>query len=719
MNDLAVTRPDVRPSGAPHAYCAAWLVDTIKAVIERRGHCRLALSGGNTPAPMLELLGELLPAWCYEKIALTWVDERCVPRDHQMSNYALTRRRWLDARPPIDDLPLYRGGSPAEDAAAVGEAFAGRFGGLDVAVLGVGPDGHVASLFPEHPALDMIGPVIAITDAPKPPLERLTLSLGIIEGATHLALLATGADKADALARAHGGDRALPLGRLAPRGEWVWFCDREAAALISGDPDSTGAPMKPDLPEYAEIAVIGLGVMGQSLARNFRSRGRRVAVYNRNPEITTAFLAEYDDGGYVRCDDYATLRAAFGGGPARLVSMVTAGPATDAVLDAIEPHLRAGDVFVDGGNAHYADTERRLGRAAKADWHFVGMGVSGGEKGALLGPSMMPGGDPEAWPIVEPFMVEAAARSDTGPCVTWCGRGAAGHFVKMVHNGIEYGDMQLIAEVHAIMGAMAWDPPRMRAAFTRYDAGPLESFLIEITAGIVAARDPKGGGALVDAILDVAGQKGTGRWTAIAATELGIAIPTIAAAVDARAMSARKDDRVAAERAGLAALGANATLDLDEDTLGRALYAAKIMSYTQGFALLAEASTARGYDIDRAAVARIWKAGCIIRAAFLDRVHAAFAARPDLPLLFLADDFAAELVDGVGALRRVVGAATAAGVPVPALAASLTYVDTMTRGRGTAALIQAQRDWFGAHTYRRVDDPGTAVHTEWEGADQL
>lgn len=737
MKTPPMSKPEIKASGAPHAYCAAWVAERIAQVIDQRGHCRLALSGGNTPGPMLELLGTLLPARVYEKLAITWVDERWLPLDHQNSNHDLAWRRWLATAPPVETLPLYRGHALQADATALCEAFTQRFGGLDIAVLGVGPDGHVASLFPGHPALDAIGPVIAIDDAPKPPPERLTLSRAVLEATPHLALLVAGADRAAVVARAYAGDTDLPLGRLDPRGEWIWFCDRAAAAdipsgLADPPPATDGDAMQSSvmqstgnatLSATAEIAVIGLGVMGASLARNFRSRGRRVAVYNRNPEITDAFFAAHDDGGYLRCDDYPTLIAAFGQRPAALVSMVTAGPATDAVIDALEPHLRRGDIFIDGGNAHFADTERRLDRARAAGWRFIGMGVSGGERGALEGPSMMPGGDADAWPLVEPMMIEAAAVADTGPCVTWCGRGGAGHFVKMVHNGIEYGDMQLIAEIHGLMGAMAWTPPRMREVFTRWQKGPLESFLIEITAGIVAARDAIGGGALVDAILDVAEQKGTGRWTSIAATELGVPIPTITAAVDARAMSARKALRVEAEAAGLTGLGAapvaKLAASLTPETLEAALYAAKLMSYTQGFALLAEASRERKYGIDLKAIARIWKAGCIIRAVFLDRVYEAFAARPDLPLLFLADHFAAELSPRVGALRQVVGAATAAGQPVPALAASLGYFDTMTHARGTAGLIQAQRDWFGAHTYRRVDSPSAAVHTEWEGVDQL
>jgi 6-phosphogluconate dehydrogenase len=355
--------------------------------------------------------------------------------------------------------------------------------------------------------------------------------------------------------------------------------------------------------------------------------------------------------------------------------------------------------------------------AAADGLRFVGMGVSGGEEGALLGPSMMPGGDEAAWPRLEPLATSAAAVSDSGPCVAWCGRGAAGHYVKMVHNGIEYGDMQLIAEVWSLLRALGRTPTQLRDTFSRWNAGRLQSFLIEITATIVAARDPEGDGPLVDRILDVAGQKGTGRWTAISAIEQGIPLGTVTAAVDARALSARKADR---QRADEVLGGSVAAVEgIDEADLEHALYAAKLMSYTQGFDLLRAASAERDFGTDLAEVARIWKAGCIIRAAFLDRVHAAYRADPDLPLLCLDPGFAAELTEALPAWRRVVGAATAAGVPIPALSASLAWFDTVRLGRGTAALIQAQRDLFGAHTYRRLDAPDTPVHSAWTELDQL
>ncbi|MEN0065081.1 MAG: NADP-dependent phosphogluconate dehydrogenase [Myxococcota bacterium] len=460
----------------------------------------------------------------------------------------------------------------------------------------------------------------------------------------------------------------------------------------------------------ADLGVIGLGVMGSSLARNFHSRGRKVAVYNREADMLADFMTNHGDERFSGHDEFGSFVQAIGG-PRVIVMMITAGKPVDMVIEGLLPHLSPGDIVVDGGNSHFDDTERRVAMLKEKQIRFVGMGVSGGEEGALLGPSMMPGGDDEAWSIIEPIMTEAAAVADTGPCVTWCGSRGAGHFVKMVHNGIEYGDMQLIAETWTLLRAMGLSPGAIRDVFARFNEGRLESFLIEITAGIVAAKDPQGDGPLVHQVLDVAGQKGTGRWTAIDAVEGGIALSTIVAAVEARALSAKREDRQAvANKLGTSPLQIDG---ITVEDLEQALYAAKIMSYTQGFAMLSARSAEREYGTNLAEVARIWKAGCIIRAKFLDRVYAAFSEQPALPLLALDDSFAAELRDALPAWRRVVGRAIAQGIPVPALAASLSYLDTLRTPRGSAALIQAQRDWFGAHTYRRVEAPDVAVHTNW------
>ncbi len=465
----------------------------------------------------------------------------------------------------------------------------------------------------------------------------------------------------------------------------------------------------------ADLAVLGLGVMGANLARNFHSRDWTVAVYNRSRGKLDAFMQEFGDERFVGTDDLAQLVASLKR-PRKLILMVTAGRAVDGVLDAVLPLLEPGDVVVDGGNSHFPDTDRRVAALADTGITFVGMGVSGGEEGALKGPSMMPGGTRESWENLKPLLESAAAVSDSGPCVTWCGNGSAGHYVKMVHNGIEYGDMQLIAETWSLLKASGYSPVQIREVFQRWNAGRLSSFLIEITSEIVAAKDAKTGGPMLDIILDVAGQKGTGRWTSISAITQGVPLSTVTAAVDARALSSRKALRVRAESVLGGEIG---SVDVSEADLESALYAAKLMSYTQGFALLKTASDEKGYDSDLGAISRIWKAGCIIRAAFLDRVYDAYKGDPELPLLALDPHFAAELKAAMPGWRRVVAAAVSAGIPVPAMSASLAWYDSIRLGRGTACVIQAQRDYFGAHTYRRVEDPETPVHTEWADIEQL
>ncbi len=464
--------------------------------------------------------------------------------------------------------------------------------------------------------------------------------------------------------------------------------------------------------QLADIGIIGLGVMGASLARNFHSRGLRVATYNREPEMTAAFAERYGDDRFELCDDYSsfvhTLQA-----PRRILIMVTAGRAVDAVLEGLAPLLQADDIAIDGGNSFFQDTVRRDAWCRQRGFHFVGMGVSGGEQGALLGPAMMPGGDFSAWLRLQPVLELACAHADTGPCVAWCGEGGAGHFVKMVHNGIEYGDMQLIAEVWTLLReGMDLKPNAVAEVFSAWNRTELQSFLIELTAQVTAKRDPQGRGALIEAIVDVAGQKGTGRWTSTEAIDLGVPLPTVTAAVDARAVSAaataRKQTQYAYPDRATAPLHG-----ITVDDLRCALYAAKIMSYTQGFALLQAGSATHGFNTDLAAIARIWKAGCIIRARFLDRVHAAYDRDPHLPLLLLDADFREELSRCLPSWRKVVAHSVIAGVPIPALAASLTYFDGLATVPGSARVIQALRDAFGAHTYRRVDAPDLAQHSEW------
>ena len=467
----------------------------------------------------------------------------------------------------------------------------------------------------------------------------------------------------------------------------------------------------------ADVGVIGMGVMGANLARNFRSRGLTVAVYNRSPEPLAALVSAHGAEGFVPTTDLGAFAASLKR-PRIPVIMVTAGSPVDAVISGLGGHLEAGDLLVDGGNSHFADTEKRAVAAAAHDLVYVGMGVSGGEEGALKGPSLMPGGDARGWPTVEPLLRKIAAEGDGGPTVAWCGRGGAGHYTKMVHNGIEYGDMQLVAEIWTLMrDGLMLSPAKQREVFTDWNRGRLESFLVEITAGIVAAKDPAGSGPLVEQILDEAGQKGTGKWTSSQAIELGVPLPTITSAVDARLVSGRRVQRQKA-RAALPG-GPGRTEGVSLDDLESALYGAKLASYAQGFELLKTASDERGYGIDLSEVARIWTAGCIIRARFLGRVRDAFRADPNLPLLALDEGFAAELRAALPGWRRVVAAAVIAGIPVPALSASLAWIEQIRTERGPASMIQAQRDWFGSHTYRRRSDAETPVHTEWSALEQL
>ncbi len=461
-----------------------------------------------------------------------------------------------------------------------------------------------------------------------------------------------------------------------------------------------------------DIAVVGLGVMGANFARNFASRGYRVAGYDRSVDKARELARAHPDAKLAIAEDWATLVASLER-PRRIVVLVVAGKPIDDVLDALDPLLEQDDIVVDAGNSLFSDTDRRNARAAGRPWRFVGMGISGGSDGALLGPSIMPGGDVEAWERMRPLLEAVAAKSESGTCVTYCGRGSAGHFVKMVHNGIEYGDMQLISETATLLrDGLGLAPLAVADTFSEWNRGDLASFLVEITADIFRTEDPQRPGALlVDAILDKAGQKGTGKWTVMAALEMGVAVPTIAAAVDARVLSAQKELRVRAEQAFGARRGPLAGVSVDD--LRDALYASKIASYTQGFQMLARASEERGYGTDLGEVARIWTAGCIIRARFLDRVRAAFARTPAPELLALAPEFVEDLGRRLPAWRRVVGAALAAGIPVPGLAASLAWYDTLVTARGSAAVIQAQRDYFGSHTYERSDAPGVAVHTDW------
>jgi len=460
-----------------------------------------------------------------------------------------------------------------------------------------------------------------------------------------------------------------------------------------------------------DVAVIGLGVMGSNMARNFASRGLSVSGFDLDVEGARAMAAAHPEANLDIAADAKELISRLER-PRRIILLVNAGRAVDAVLSSLDGLLEKDDIVVDAGNSLFRDTDRRNAMASERPWRFVGMGVSGGAEGALKGPSMMPGGDKEAWDRLQPVLESVAAQSHVGPCVSYCGRGSAGHFVKMVHNGIEYGDMQLIAETSVLLRqGMGKSAAEVADIFDEWNSGELESFLIEITKNIFRAKDPDvDGGVLLDTILDKAGQKGTGRWTVLTAVELGVPIPTIAAAVDGRALSSLWSTRQTAEQAYAPT---RTKIDLTVEDLRNALYASKIASYTQGFQLLEAASAEFDYGTDLGEVARIWTAGCIIRARFLDRITEAFGKEPKPELLALAPGFIDDLKGRVASWRRVVSAGTAAGYPIPGYAASLSWFDTLTTARGSANVIQAQRDYFGSHTYRRLDAPDTPVHTDW------
>ena len=467
------------------------------------------------------------------------------------------------------------------------------------------------------------------------------------------------------------------------------------------------------------VGMIGLAVMGSNLARNIESRGFPVAVYNRTGEVTKEFMAKFGThegkpagfvASYTMEDFVKSMKA-----PRQIFIMVKAGAGTDAVIDQLAPLLDKGDIVIDGGNAYFKDTIRREHKLQAMGLNFLGIGISGGEEGALKGPSLMPGGPRDAWKIVAPLLEKIAAQAD-GACTNYVGPDGAGHFVKMVHNGIEYGDMQLIAEAYDILrNVVGCKPEELASIFSTWNGGVLSSYLIEITAKIFAKKDPEGAGALVDKILDKAGQKGTGTWTAQVALDLGISIPTISSAVDARTLSSMKDERVKASKEFKGPSVEDFTGNREEfiTAVHDALYASKIMSYAQGMNLIAAASKQWNWDLKLHEIAAMWKGGCIIRAKFLDEIRRAFASNP-APSNLLIDSFMkAEVTRCVPNLRKVVGTAVSRGVPVLGFAASLGYFDSFRTASLPQNLTQAQRDFFGAHTYERTDKAGS-FHTEWE-----
>ncbi|CAN0627330.1 6-phosphogluconate dehydrogenase, decarboxylating [Burkholderia multivorans] len=464
------------------------------------------------------------------------------------------------------------------------------------------------------------------------------------------------------------------------------------------------------------IGVIGLAVMGRNLALNIESRGYAVAVYNRSREKTDELIAEFPGRNLLPAYTLEAFVASLDT-PRRILMMVKAGEATDATIAALKPLLEKGDVLIDGGNTHFTDTVRRNRELAQSGLHFIGTGVSGGEEGALRGPSIMPGGQRDAYDLVEPILRQIAAKapSDGEPCVAYMGPDGAGHYVKMVHNGIEYGDMQLIAESYAVLKHVAGlSNDELQAVYTEWNQGELDSYLMEITSKIFGKKDEGTGQHLVDVILDRAAQKGTGKWTSQNALDLGVPLPLITESVFARVLSSLKTQRVAASKV----LGGPSATPLDGDraafveAVRRALYLSKVISYAQGFAQLREASDEYGWHLDLGTIAKIFRAGCIIRARFLQKITDAYVADPALANLLLDPYFRDIAANYQASLRDVVIAAVKAGVPVPAFASAVAYFDSYRSARLPANLVQAQRDFFGAHTFERTDQPGS-FHANW------
>jgi 6-phosphogluconate dehydrogenase len=468
--------------------------------------------------------------------------------------------------------------------------------------------------------------------------------------------------------------------------------------------------------ETHHVGVVGLAVMGENLALNIARNGFAPVVYNRTGAVTEEFLAgrakDTDIVGAFSIEEFVAKLER----PRRILLMVKAGAPVDAVLQELSEFLEPGDIVIDGGNSLFTDTERRSTEATTAGFHFIGMGVSGGEEGALWGPSLMPGGPKEAYDELEEILVAIAAKSDSGPCVTHVGPGGSGHYVKMIHNGIEYGDMQLIAETYDIMrNALDMSAPEIGEVFERWNEGKLRSFLIEITGTVLKHIDPLTDQPLVDVIADQAAQKGTGRWTSQNSYELGMPIPIIDAAVSARSLSSFKRAREEASKVLHGPNPADAEVQDREQTIAfleDALYVAKIASYAQGMNLLRTASETYDWNLNLSELARIWKAGCIIRADLLDPIMKTYDEDPDLGNLMLSPYFADDVNASMPALRSVLRAAIAFGIPAPAMSAAVNYFDTIRQTALPANLIQGLRDYFGAHTYERIDREGI-FHTEW------
>ncbi|MFD2333483.1 NADP-dependent phosphogluconate dehydrogenase [Cohnella sp. GCM10020058] len=468
-----------------------------------------------------------------------------------------------------------------------------------------------------------------------------------------------------------------------------------------------------------QIGVVGLAVMGKNLALNIESKGFSVAVYNRSPEKTKELLEEAKGKNFVGAYSVEEFVQSLET-PRKILIMVKAGKPTDDTIEQLVPYLDQGDILIDGGNAYFPDTQRRNKALQEKGFRFIGAGVSGGEEGALHGPAIMPGGQKDAYALVEPILTAISAKVNGDPCSTYIGADGAGHYVKMVHNGIEYGDMQLIGEAyHLLKDVLGLGAGELHDIFTEWNKGELDSYLIEITADIFSKTDPETGKPMVDVILDSAGQKGTGKWTSQSSLDLGVPLSIITESVFARFLSAMKDERAIASRKLTGPEASSYEGDAKEfiEAVRQALFASKIASYAQGFAQMRAASDAYGWDLNYGGIAMIFRGGCIIRAGFLQNIKDAYDRNPELQNLLLDEYFGGVVREYQGAWRKVVAAAVTRGIPVPAFASALAYYDSYRTERLPANLLQAQRDYFGAHTFERLDREGS-FHFQWIGGQQ-
>ena len=640
---------------------ARWLARALNEAVAGGRRASFALSGGNTTGPVYRELARQDVPWAL--VDFYFVDERFVPPEHPDSNYLLASQTLLKPLGVSSDQVFRMQGEreDREQAARDYERLLPEV--LDVAVIGMGEDGHTASLFPGHAALQETQRRVLAVVGPKPPPWRMTLTLPVLQATRKVLGLVVGEGKRDAVRRILAGE-GLPAG-LVPQTQWMM----DTAA--SGTP---ATPTPGSSQGRAQFGVAGMGVMGQNLALNVADHGFRVAVWDRYPET---FDTQRKKGAPASLQSHASLEEFVASleRPRRILLMVTAGAPVDSMMDRLAPLLQPGDVLLDGGNSWFQDTRRREAAWKQKGLHFLGMGVSGGEEGARHGPSLMPGGPAEAYALVRPMLEAIAARSEAGLCVTHVGPDGAGHFVKMVHNGIEYADMQLLAETYDLLRrGLGLSADALADLLTKWNEGPAGSFLLDTTIQVLRKKDAKTGQPLVDQVLDKAGQKGTGKWTVQVALDLGVSVPSIVGALDARNLSSLKDERVAASR--VLHGPSNETLSAEEkahlaEWVHDALYAARVVTYAQGLRLIQAAGHEYQWNVSLAEMARIWRAGCIIRARLLTPLREAFEKKPDLSNLMVAEGLAPVLEKMAPAWRRTMAVATRLGIPVPVFGASL------------------------------------------------